>query len=87
MLCIDKCRRTACLLRLCNCMQGQRGLTRAFWSINFNDPPLRQTANAERNIQTKRACGHCINSNSLTATQLHRRAFTKSAINLRERRF
>ena len=51
MLSINKSGNTALLLSLCNHMQRDRRLTRGFRSINLNDTPTRNTANAQRCIQ------------------------------------
>ena len=48
---IDKSCVTSSLLRTGNSMQGNSGLARGFWTVDFDDSTTWQTANSQRNIQ------------------------------------
>ena len=45
---------TAHFLLLCNAMQRQRCLARAFRTVNFNDPPHGQAADTQCDIKAQR---------------------------------
>ena len=51
---VDKGADPALLLAFGHHMQRQRGLARAFGAVDLNDPALRQTADAQGDIQTER---------------------------------
>jgi hypothetical protein len=70
------------LLRFRNHVQRQSRLARAFRAINFNDAPLRETANAKRNIKRKRASGDRLDLDNGLFAQAHDRAFAEGLIDL-----
>jgi len=55
---VDEGASAAALLRLGNGMQRERGLARGFRSVNFDHPPARQAADAERDVEAQRARGN-----------------------------
>ncbi|MNY27333.1 hypothetical protein D3C86_1612380 [compost metagenome] len=78
----------ALLLGFRNRLQRQRRLTRAFRAINFNDAPLRQTADAERDIQAERTRRNGLHLNHIfIGTELHNRSLAERPFDLGERRF
>src|ERR1700722_5418648 len=58
MLRVDESRRAAITLHFRNHLQGERGLTGRLRTIDLDDPPLRQTAYAQRDIEAQRAGGN-----------------------------
>ncbi|QTK78213.1 hypothetical protein AT6N2_C0285 [Agrobacterium tumefaciens] len=85
---IDEGADAALLLGFRNGLQRQRRFTRAFRTINFNDTPLRQTADAERDIQAERARRNGFHFNHIfIGTELHDRSLAERPFDLGERRF
>ena len=82
---VDKRSRAAQLLRLCNAVQRNRGLTGGFRSVDLNDSAARQTADAEREIQTDRASRDVFDVHAGVFAQTHDRAFAELLFDLTER--
>ena len=82
---IDKRSRAAQLLCLCNAVQRNRGLTGGFRSVDLNDSAARQTADAEREIQTDRAGRDVFDIHAGVFAQTHNRAFAELLFDLTER--
>ena len=70
------------LLGLGQDVQGQSGLTRGFRAVNFNDAPLGDAANAQRNIQGQRAGGDGIHHDPGVLPQAHDGALAIGPLNL-----
>src|SRR3546814_5734681 len=85
MLRVDKGRCAAALLGLCNGLERERCLARAFGAIDFDNSATGQAANTKRDVEAQRAGGNCLDLHLVAASQLHGGAFAKSAINLRQR--
>ena len=85
MLGIDKGGGAPLLLAFGHGVQGERGLARAFRTINLDDAALGQAANAEGNIEAERPGRNRLDLNRLSAAQFHGRALAKGAVNLRQR--
>ena len=67
-------------------MQGQRRLTGAFRSVDFDDAPHRQTANAKGNIQPQRAGRTGFDLlDRIAIAQLHNRSLAELPLNLGKR--
>ena len=73
---IDECRFTACLLCLRDGVQGNRGLTGRFRSIDLDDSAARQAADAQRTVQTDRTGGNVVDCHAGILAQAHNRALT-----------
>ena len=85
---VNERRRTATLLHFCNDVKGEGRLARAFRTVDLDHPAARQTAYAERKIQSERAGGHRLDLNHLAlGAQFHHCAFAERAIELRKRCF
>jgi hypothetical protein len=69
---IDEGRRPAYFLRLCDGMERQRGLARAFRPVYLDDAPARQSADAQRDVQPQRPGGDRLDLHLVPAAQLHR---------------
>ena len=82
---VDKRSRAAQLLRLCNAVQRNRGLTGGFRSVDLNDSAARQTADAECEIQTDRAGRDVFDIHAGVFAQTHNRAFAELLFDLTER--
>ena len=52
---VNKGCRAARFLRFGDDLQGQRGFTRRFRAVDFDNPATRQTADAEGNVEAERA--------------------------------
>src|SRR3546814_21099744 len=87
MLRVDKGRCAAALLGLCNGVERERCLARAFGAIDFDNSATGQATNTKRDVEAQRAGGNCLDLHLVAASQLHGGAFAKSAINLRQRGF
>jgi len=82
-LCVDKCTHPAALLRFRNTLKGERGLARRLRPIDFDHPPARQSAHAERQVEPQRAGRNHrkIGFDRLLA-ELHDRAFAELLFDL-----
>ena len=69
-----------------NRVEGECGFTRGLGAINLDDAAARQTADAERDIESNRTGGNNRNGWPLVRAESHDRPFSKLAINLRESR-
>src|SRR5690606_8765170 len=78
---------TAGALRLCDDMERQRGLARAFRAENLDDTAARQPADAERDIEPDRAGGDRLDIDRGVLAQLHHRALAVIALDLAESGF
>ncbi len=87
MLGIDERGGPADLLRLGDGVQRERRLARAFRPVDFDHPPARQAADAERDVEPEAAGGDRFDLHLLAAAELHRRALAERAVDLGERRF
>src|SRR3546814_16311301 len=87
MLRVDKGRCAAALLGLCNGVERERCLARAFGAIDFDNSATGQATNTKRDVEAQRAGGNCLDLHLVAASQIHGGAFAKSAINLRQRGF
>ncbi len=85
---VDEARGAAGLLHLGHHVQGQGGLARAFRTVDLDDAPARQAADAQGHIEAERAGGDGFDLDDLALlAELHHRAFAKSSVDLGERRF
>ncbi len=67
-------------------MQRERGLARALGPVDLDDPPARQPADAERDIEAERARRDDLGIRSrLARAQLHDRALAERPLDLAER--
>ncbi len=66
--------------------QGQRGLTRRFRTVDFDDTALWQTTNAQGNVQAQRAGRDGRDSLALVVAHAHYRAFTELTFDLTQGR-
>ena len=87
MLGIDERRGPAALLRLGDRVQRESGLARALRPVDFDHPPARQPADAERDVQPEASGRDRLDLHLLAAAELHCRALAERAIDLGERRF
>jgi hypothetical protein len=86
MLRVDEGAGAALLLSLGHAMQRQRGFPGGFWAIDFDHPPARQPADAERDIEAERAGRDRIHLDVLVAlAQPHDRALAEIALDLGKR--
>ena len=84
---VDIGRDAALLLDLGDDMQCECGLARGFWTIDLDDAPARQSADAKRNVEAERAGRNRIRRNAQIArAHLHDRALAEGAIDLSQRR-
>src|SRR3546814_4177531 len=84
MLRVDKGRCAAALLGLCNGVERERCLARAFGAIDFDNSATGQATNTKRDVEAQRAGGNCLDLHLVAASQLHGGAFAKSAIRSEE---
>ena len=78
MLGIDERALPALFLHFGDDLQGERGLAGGFRAVDFNHPPARQAAYAERDIQPERTGGDHLNVlNHLALAQAHDGALAK----------
>src|SRR3984893_11276316 len=84
---VDEGAGSAAALRFGNDMQGKRRLAGALWAVNLDNPPARQPANAERDVETQRSGRYYLGiGGSLARSELHDRTLAESAFYLPERR-
>ncbi|EDP65259.1 hypothetical protein BAL199_01894 [alpha proteobacterium BAL199] len=78
---------TACLLGLSDDMQRQRGLARTLRPVDLDNPPARQAADPERDVEADRAGRHGVDlDRPFPLAKLHHRALAERALDLAERR-
>src|ERR1022692_822046 len=83
MLGIDKRRHAASLLRLGNHLQGNRSFAGRLRAEDFNDPPSRYSADAQRGIERNRARrDHRDGDDGFLRPQPHDGTFAKLLLNL-----
>ncbi len=82
---VDESGRAARLLRFGDDMQRQRGLARAFRTIDLDHPALGQPPHAQRDIEPERAGGNRFHLHGFLLAQLHRRTLAECAVDLCER--
>jgi hypothetical protein len=82
---IDEGDRTAALLRFGQHVQRQRGLARAFRSVNLDHPAARQATDAQGDVEPERPGRDRLDLHRFLLAQLHRRALAECAVDLRER--
>ena len=85
MLGINKGSDTAVPLCLGNGVDSQRGLTRGFGTIDFNDTSLGITAHSEGSVEGNTARGNHFDFFDLLIAHLHDGAFAKVFFNLEHR--
>ena len=85
MLSINKGADAAVALRRRHSVERQRGLTGTFRPVDLNDTSLRQTADAQRDIQTERTSRNALDFYGLSLAHAHNGAFTKGSFNLGKR--
>src|SRR5580700_8421728 len=84
---IDEGAGAAAALRFSNDMQGERCLAGALWPVNLDNPPARQPADAERDVETQRSGRYDLGiGGCLARSELHDRTLAESAFYLPERR-
>ncbi len=81
---IDKAAHAALLLGFGHDLQCQRRLTRAFGPVDFDDASLRQTADAERDVETERSRRNRLDVEFLVGAEAHDRALAEALVDLRE---
>ena len=59
----------------------------SFRAVDFDYPAARQAADAQCNVEAKRASRHRVDLHLLAAAELHRRTLAERAVDLREGRF
>ena len=80
---VDKGAGAALLLGLGQHMQRQRRLARAFRSVNLDNPPFGQAADAESDVEAERSRGDRFNLDGLfLLAELHDRALTEIPLDL-----
>ena len=84
---IDVCGLAAALLGAGDDMQRERRLAAGFGAVNLNDAAARYAADAEREIQRKRAGGDRLNVHGNVVAETHDRALAVVLFNLSERGF
>src|SRR5690606_2101182 len=73
------------LLHLCNHLQGQRGFTRRFRAVNFNNATTWQTTDAQSNVQTQGTRGdHLDVMLDVVVAITHDRALAELLFDLRQ---
>ena len=83
MLSINKPGNTACLLHLCDHVQGNRRLTTGFRSIDLNDPSLGNPTKAKGNIKAQGSCRDRFYIHlCCRISQLHDSSLTELLLNL-----
>ena len=84
---IDEGAGAAAALRFGNHMQGKRRLAGALRPVNLDNPPARQPADAERDVETQRSGRYYLGIGGRFArSELHDRTLAESAFYLSERR-
>ena len=82
---VDKSANPALLLGFRDHVQRERCLARGFWSINFDYPPARQAANAERDVEAERPRRYCLDFDRLLVlAQAHDRTLAERPFDLRQ---
>ena len=81
---VHKSGNTAIGLGVGNRVEGECGFTRGLGAINLDDAAARQSADAERDIESNRTGGNNRNGWPLVRAESHDRPFSKLAIDLRE---
>ncbi len=88
MLGVDEAGGAASLLHLGHHVQGQSGLARAFRTVDLDDAPARQAADAERHVEAQRTGGDGLDLDDLALLpEFHHRALAEGPVDLGERRF
>ncbi len=87
MLGVDERADTSALLGFGDDMKGERGFTRGFWSEDFDDSPLGQSADAECCVESERASRNSAYTDFRTIAKFHDRAFAEFSLNGFERAF
>jgi hypothetical protein len=82
---VDERRRSAVFLRLGDHVERERRLTARFGSVDLDDAPARQTADAEGEVERDRARRDDVNRHFFgEITHLHDGALAELALDLRE---
>ena len=84
MLGVDKGGDATVLLRICDGVQCEGGLSRGFRAVDFNDATARQPTNAERDIQGDRPGRNGFNGGAFVAAEAHHRSLAELTVDLRE---
>ena len=82
---IDERRGAAALLRFGDHVERERGLARAFRTVDFDHAAARQAADAECDVEPERAGRDDLDLHGFLGAQTHRRALAEGAVDLRER--
>ncbi|MBS1183184.1 MAG: hypothetical protein H6Q99_3064 [Proteobacteria bacterium] len=82
---IDESADAAALLRLGHGVQRQRRLARRLRTVDLDDTPLRQAADAERNVETERAGRYRLDFHHLPLAEAHDGPLAESPLDLRQR--
>src|SRR5690606_38120511 len=86
MLSVDEGTGAALLLGFGDDVQRERRLSRALGSVNLDDAPARQAANAERNVEPQRSRRDRLDIHgALAGAEAHNRALAEGLIDLLKR--